>query len=65
MYLGYFVTQVGFLLANLTLGNLIKYLVTWTVQVLRIREEEKFLLNDSAYRNLARQVKFRLVPGVY
>jgi protein-S-isoprenylcysteine O-methyltransferase Ste14 len=65
MYLGYFVTQVGFLLANLTLGNLIKYLVTWTVQVLRIREEEKFLLKDSAYRDLARQVKFRLVPGVY
>jgi protein-S-isoprenylcysteine O-methyltransferase Ste14 len=65
MYLGYFLTQVGFLLANLTLANLLKYAVTWIVQLLRIREEEKFLLKDSAYRELARQVRFRLLPGVY
>lgn len=65
MYLGYFLTQVGFLLANLTVANLLKYLVTWVVQLLRIREEEKFLLQDSAYRDLAKRVKFRLVPGLY
>lgn len=65
MYLGYFLTQVGFLLANLTLANLLKYLVTWVVQLLRIREEEKFLLKDSAYRELAKRVRFRLVPGLF
>jgi len=65
MYLGYFLTQVAFLLSNLSIGNLVKYLVTWGVQLLRIREEEKFLLQDSAYQDLAKRVKFRLVPGVY
>jgi len=65
MYLGYFLTEAGFLLANLTVANLAKYLVTWTVQLLRIREEEKFLLQDSAYRELAGRVRFRLVPGIY
>lgn len=65
MYLGYFVSQVGFLLANLTLGNAIKYLLAWSMQLLRIREEENFLLQDEAYRDLASRVRFRLVPGVY
>jgi protein-S-isoprenylcysteine O-methyltransferase Ste14 len=65
MYLGYFLTQVAFLLANLTIGNLAKYLVTWTLQLLRIREEEKFLMLDQSYRDLATRVRFRLVPGLY
>jgi len=65
MYLGYFLTQVAFLLSNLSIGNLAKYLITWGVQLLRIREEEKFLLQDSAYQDLTKRVKFRLVPGVY
>jgi protein-S-isoprenylcysteine O-methyltransferase Ste14 len=65
MYLGYFLTQVAFLLANLSIGNLLKYFVTWGVQILRIREEEKFLLQDSAYQDLTKRVKFRLVPGIY
>lgn len=65
MYLGYFLNQVAFLLANLTVGNLLKYLFTWTVQLLRIREEEKFLLKDETYRELAQRVRFRLVPGIY
>ena len=65
MYLGYFVSQVGFLLANLTLGNLVTYLLAWSMQLLRIREEETFLLQDERYQDLARRVRFRLVPGVY
>jgi protein-S-isoprenylcysteine O-methyltransferase Ste14 len=65
MYLGYFVTQLGFLLANLTIGNAVKYLLAWSMQLLRIREEEQFLLQDSAYRELATRVRFRLVPGLY
>jgi protein-S-isoprenylcysteine O-methyltransferase Ste14 len=65
MYLGYFLTQVGFLLTNLSIGNIVKYLITWTVQLLRIREEESFLLKDESYRELAKRVRFRLVPGIY
>ena len=65
MYLGYFITQVAFLLANLTISNAIIYFVTWAFQILRIREEEKFLLKDESYQELTQRVRFRLVPGVY
>lgn len=65
MYLGYFVTQLGFLLINFTFANLAKYLLAWSIQLLRIREEEKFLFTDEAYRELASRVKFRLVPRIY
>jgi protein-S-isoprenylcysteine O-methyltransferase Ste14 len=65
MYLGYFLTQLGFLFTNLTIGNAIKYLLAWSMQILRIREEEKFLLQDKAYRDLTRTVRFRLMPFIY
>jgi len=65
MYLGYFVAQVAFLLGNFTPANLFKYLLAWSMQVLRIREEEKFLMRDDKYKDLASRVRFRLVPGVY
>ena len=65
MYVGYFINQFAFLLANLTIGNLVKYLLTWSVQFLRVREEEKFLMQDQQYRDLAMRVRFRLLPGIY
>jgi protein-S-isoprenylcysteine O-methyltransferase Ste14 len=65
MYLGYVVTQAGFLLANPSIANLAIYPLAWTAQLLRIREEEKFLLEDDTYRELAQRVRFRLIPGVY
>jgi protein-S-isoprenylcysteine O-methyltransferase Ste14 len=65
MYLGYFLTQLGFLLTNLSIANATKYLLAWSMQILRIREEEKFLLQDETYRELTRRVRFRLLPGVY
>jgi protein-S-isoprenylcysteine O-methyltransferase Ste14 len=65
MYLGYFITEVGFLLGNPSASNIAICAVTWTAQLLRIREEEKFLLSDESYRNLVQRVPFRLVPGIY
>ena len=44
---------------------MIKYFVGWSFQILRIREEEKFLMQDESYRELSQRVRFRLVPGVY
>ena len=48
MYFGYILTQVGFVLASFKLTTLALYLVAWTFQILRIREEEK--LPDSGRR---------------
>jgi protein-S-isoprenylcysteine O-methyltransferase Ste14 len=65
MYLGYFITEVGFLLGNPSMSNITICAVTWTAQLLRIREEEKFLLSDESYRELVQRVPFRLLPGIY
>jgi protein-S-isoprenylcysteine O-methyltransferase Ste14 len=63
MYLGYFVTQLGFLLSSFNWGLLALYVAAWTIQVLRILEEERVLLQDPAYQEFARQVPRRVLPG--
>ena len=65
MYAGYALTQATFLLLNPCLWNLCIYLLSWSVQLLRIRAEERVLQEDAAYRDYASQVRFRLIPGVY
>jgi protein-S-isoprenylcysteine O-methyltransferase Ste14 len=65
MYLGYAATQLAFLLLNPSLWNLCAYAASWTAQILRIRAEERVLMEDPAYRAYADGVRFRLVPGLY
>ena len=65
MYAGYALTQVMFLLLNPCLRNLAIYAVSWSVQILRIRAEEKLLLQDPDYRAYAAKVRYRLAPGLF
>ena len=65
MYAGYALTQVTFLLLNPCAWNFCVYALSWSVQILRIRAEEKLLQEDPAYRDYAGKVRFRLVPGLY
>lgn len=65
MYVGYAITQLGFLLMNPTLWNLSVYAIAWTAQLLRIGAEERVLNNDPEYRAYAGAVRYRLVPGLY
>jgi protein-S-isoprenylcysteine O-methyltransferase Ste14 len=65
MYLGYIMTQLGFLLASFSIMNLALYVVTWVFQILRIREEERLLFGDAAYADYSNTVQHRLIPGVY
>lgn len=64
MYAGYVMSHCGFLLAYFSLGNVLVYAVVWTALGLRIREEEKFLNRDPAYRDYAAKVRYRLFPGI-
>ena len=65
MYLGYFLTHLGFLLTNPVLWNATVY-VAWTAcQLYRIRAEERVLSGDTAYEAFARRTRYRLVPFVY
>lgn len=65
MYMGYAITHVGFVMVYPSLTNVCLYALTWTFQLLRIREEEKWLMQDPAYAEYAGQVRYRLIPGVY
>jgi protein-S-isoprenylcysteine O-methyltransferase Ste14 len=64
MYLGYIATQFGFLLSCFSIQNLLLYVAAWTLQVLRIIEEERFLTRDPAYRAYRETVRYRLIPGL-
>ena len=65
MYLGYIVNQIGFLVASFSLANLAVYLLAWTFQIARVREEEQVLQQDPSYRQFACRVTAKLIPGVY
>jgi protein-S-isoprenylcysteine O-methyltransferase Ste14 len=65
MYLGYLIGNVGFLLANASLGNAAVLGVLVSVQLLRIqREEALFLRSDLAadYVRYRSQVRYQLLP---
>ena len=65
MYLGYMITQLGFLLSSFTVLTLGIYLVAWSFQIVRVREEESVLCADPEYRDFSTRVPTRLIPGVY
>jgi protein-S-isoprenylcysteine O-methyltransferase Ste14 len=61
MYLGYMVTDLGFLLANFGFWNVIVLFVQWSLQVGRIIQEERLLAKDDAYRRYISRVRYRLI----
>jgi protein-S-isoprenylcysteine O-methyltransferase Ste14 len=65
MYAGYFITQVGIILANPSATNVLIVVVATAFQIARIRAEERFFLGDPAYTALTARVKYRLVPGLF
>lgn len=65
MYAGYIVVQLGFLLLNPSLWNVVVYVVAWGIQVARILREERWLSADPEYRVYVENVRFRLVPGLF
>ncbi|MGO4808926.1 isoprenylcysteine carboxylmethyltransferase family protein [Cupriavidus sp. 2MCAB6] len=65
IYLGYFVADVGFLLANFGLQNLLVYTLQYVMQAVRILREEKLLSDDPEYRTYRNKVCFRMFPGIF
>ncbi|MFM0096159.1 isoprenylcysteine carboxylmethyltransferase family protein [Paraburkholderia nemoris] len=65
MYLGYFITDIGFLLTNFGLQNMIVYACQFALQVVRIVREEQLLSADEGYRKYKGNVHYRVIPGVF
>jgi protein-S-isoprenylcysteine O-methyltransferase Ste14 len=65
MYVGYFITQVGFMLLNPIWTNLALYGAAFCLQVLRLRAEEALLGADPAYAAYMKSTPYRLIPGLF
>lgn len=65
MYLGYFLANVGMLTLNPSFVNAGLLLLWAACQVARIKAEEGILMQDVAYQDHAKKVRFRLLPFVY
>jgi protein-S-isoprenylcysteine O-methyltransferase Ste14 len=65
MYLGYVLTEIGFILNNLSSINVVIFATATFFLMLRIRSEERLLKNDTAYRRYIRNTPWRLMPFVF
>jgi protein-S-isoprenylcysteine O-methyltransferase Ste14 len=65
IYLGYFVTHMGFLLANFGLQNLLVYAILYAIQVFRILREEEILAAQESYRQYCQRVRYRALFGIF
>jgi protein-S-isoprenylcysteine O-methyltransferase Ste14 len=65
MYLGYFISQMGFALLNPAPSNLIIYAAAFGLQIMRMRAEEGLLGRDPVYADYMSAVRYRLAPGLF
>jgi protein-S-isoprenylcysteine O-methyltransferase Ste14 len=65
MYLGYTITQVGFVLLNPVWTNFALYGSAFLLQILRLRAEEELLAHDPAYAAYMKVTRYRLAPGLF
>lgn len=65
MYAGYLVSHLGILALNASLWNLLVYAACYSFQVPRLLAEERLLLHDETYQEYARNVRYRLIPGLF
>lgn len=65
MYLGYLLSDLGFLLSNFGVQNLLVYGIQFSLQAGRIVKEEGLLSEDPQYVRYKASVRYRVIPGVF
>jgi len=65
IYFGYLIAHAGFLLSNLSLQNAVVLAVLYAAQILRIHREEEMLATLPGYEDYRKNVRYRLIPGIY
>ncbi|MPV55581.1 isoprenylcysteine carboxyl methyltransferase [Burkholderia sp. HI2761] len=65
IYVGYLLSEIGFLLSNFSTRNALTIGVWMLLQIGRIRMEERVLSEDADYRAYKTKVRYRLIPGVF
>lgn len=65
LYAGYLITVAAFVAQNMSVGNGVALSAYVCFLYWRIRDEEKHLRHDVAYRGYATRVRWRIVPGIW
>ncbi|GAB4327093.1 MAG: hypothetical protein Kow0010_10470 [Dehalococcoidia bacterium] len=65
IYFAHTVTLTGFLLANFAPVNLAIFVVVVFSHLMRIRAEERILIETTNYATYRERVRWRLLPGIY
>ena len=65
LYMGYLISDVGLIINQFLVWNLIVAGFAATFFVLRIRFEEELLTRDPAYQHYCQQTRYRLIPGIW
>lgn len=65
LYCSYVVAFLGYVISHPTAYNIGVYAAAVALWVLRLIAEERFLMQDAAYREFAERVRWRLIPGVF
>lgn len=65
IYASYLIAHIGFILSFFSLFNFLVLCLNWACQIIRIFEEEKILMKDEVYVNYVKQVRWRLIPGIF
>lgn len=65
IYLGYFLSHIGFILGAFSFHNFMVLVVLYFFQGVRVIEEEKILREDPSYISYAEKVRWRAIPGLF
>lgn len=65
LYLSYTIAFLGFVINQPSYLNICIYVAALLLWILRLLAEERFLLQDEAYRAYAERVRYRMIPGVF
>lgn len=64
MYMGYILAETGFLISNFSFFNVLILTASVIFLLLRLRAEERLLLEDPAYKTYARKLPWKLIPFI-
>jgi protein-S-isoprenylcysteine O-methyltransferase Ste14 len=64
-YAAYLVSELGFLMLNLSAFNVALLAIVWALQISRVVAEERVLSGDTAYAEYKTRVPKRLIPAVW
>lgn len=65
LYASYLVMHIGYICGNVSLANVILWIVAEAAQVVRILYEERVLSTNPSYVAYQQRVRWRLVPGIF